>query len=205
MAQAKEAATRAVALDPSLAEAHCSLGCSLLLHDWDWRNAEREFLRTVELNPRYQQNLAWYGMICLVWRQGRIDEGIAYARRAVEYDPYSAHAHGELALVYSHAGRDAEAVKSGTAARELEESFFTYWVFQHACHCNGQLAEAAAAGELALTLSGRQLVAMCAQAMILSDLGQEGRRTSDLRRGAGQGEPGVCFSDTHRHGRVCRR
>jgi TolB-like protein/predicted Ser/Thr protein kinase len=170
--QAKAAATRAVALDPELAEAHCSLGCSLLMHDWDWKRAEAEFLRALELNPRYQQNLAWYGLICLVWTQGRIDEGIGFARRAVEYDPYSAYAHGELSLVYSHAGRGAEAVQAGTAARELEESFFTYWVLQHAYHSNGQFEEAATAGELALTLSGRQCSSISAQAMIMADWGK---------------------------------
>jgi tetratricopeptide (TPR) repeat protein len=172
MLRAKDAANRAVALDPTLAEAHCSLACSLLMHDWDWKKAEQSFLRAVELNPRYLQNLAWYGLICLVWTQGRFDEGIAFAKKAVEYDPFSAYAHGELSLVYSHAGKGPEAVKSGMAARELEESFFTYWVLQHAYHANGQYAEAAAAGELALTLSGRQIVPLSAQAMILSDWGK---------------------------------
>jgi len=171
--QAKEAATRAVELDPALAEAHCSLGCSRLLYDWDWKNAEQEFLRAVDLNPRYQQNLAWYGLICLVWTQGRIEEGITFARRAVEHDPYSAYAHGELSLVYSHAGRGPEAVQSAAAARALEESFFTYWVLQHAHHCNAQFAEATAAGELSLTLSGRSLASISAQAMILADWGKQ--------------------------------
>jgi len=177
MFQAKEAATRAVALDPTLAEAHCSLGCSLLLHDWEWKKAEAEFLRAVELNPRYLQNLAWYGLICLVWTQGRFDEGIAFAKKAAEYDPFSAYALGELSLVYGHAGRGPEAVQAGNAAKELEESFFTYWVLQHAFHANGQFAEAAAAGELALTLSGRQISTMSAQAMILADWG----KTADAR------------------------
>jgi len=172
MLQAKEAATRAVVLDPALAEAHCSLACSLLMHDWEWKKAETEFLRAVELNPRYLQNLAWYGLICLVWTQGRFDEGIAFAQKAVEYDPFSAYALGELSLVYGHAGRGPEAVQTGTAARELEESFFTYWVLQHAFHSNGQYAEAAAAGELALTLSGRQIASLSAQAMILADWGK---------------------------------
>ena len=172
MMPAKEAATRAVALDPSLAEAHCSLACSLLLHDWQYKQAEAEFLRSVELNPRYLQNLAWYGLICLVWTQGRFDEGIAWAQKAVDYDPFSAYAHGELSLVYGHAGRGPEAVKTGLAAKALEESFFTYWVLQQAYHSNGQFEEAAAAGELALTLSGRRTISLSAQAAIMADWGK---------------------------------
>ena len=61
MPQAKEAATRAVALDPMLAETHSSLACSYQLHDWNRTEAEREFLRALELNPRYIQNLTRLG------------------------------------------------------------------------------------------------------------------------------------------------
>jgi tetratricopeptide (TPR) repeat protein len=172
--EAKAAANRAISLDPRLAESHCSLACSLLMHDWEWKRAEASFLRAAELNPRYLQNLAWYALICLVWTQRRFEVGIAFAQKAVEYDPFSAYAHGELSLVYCHAGRGAEAVKAGIAAKELAESFFTYWVLQHAYHANRQYAEAATAGELALTLSGRQIVALSAQAMILSDWGKSG-------------------------------
>jgi serine/threonine protein kinase len=80
MPRAKEAAIRAVALDPMLAEAHCSLACISLLHDWDRDKAEVGFLRARELNPRYLQNLGWFALFYLVWARGRFDEGIAIAR-----------------------------------------------------------------------------------------------------------------------------
>src|SRR4030095_10357721 len=62
MPQAKEAATRAITLDPALAEAHCSLACVSWLHDWEWNKAEAEFCRARELNSRYLQNLDWYAV-----------------------------------------------------------------------------------------------------------------------------------------------
>ena len=49
--QAKVAATRALELDPTLAEAHSALADSLAIYDWNWTEAEREFKRSIELNP----------------------------------------------------------------------------------------------------------------------------------------------------------
>src|SRR5205085_2771377 len=44
------AAEKSVALDPSLAEAHASLGVIRELYDWDWRGAETEYQHAIELN-----------------------------------------------------------------------------------------------------------------------------------------------------------
>jgi tetratricopeptide (TPR) repeat protein len=52
-AQARQAAERGLALDPSLAELHASLAYVHRFHDWDWARAERGFLRALELNPGY--------------------------------------------------------------------------------------------------------------------------------------------------------
>src|SRR5947208_3985986 len=50
MPKARAAALKALALEPSLAEAHASLGDQLCFYDWDWPAAEREFRRAIELN-----------------------------------------------------------------------------------------------------------------------------------------------------------
>jgi serine/threonine protein kinase/tetratricopeptide (TPR) repeat protein len=172
MPQAKEAATRAIALDPALAEAHCSLACVSMLHDWEWNKAEAEFCRARELNPRYLQNLDWYAVFYLVWSQGRFEEGIAVARQAVEYDPLSGYAHGVVAFACGDSGRGEQAVRAAKSATELQESFFTYWASQHAFHSDRQFEKARAAGEMALALSGRHPFAMSAQAIIFADWGK---------------------------------
>ncbi|HYA25473.1 MAG TPA: tetratricopeptide repeat protein, partial [Terriglobales bacterium] len=172
MPGSKEAATRAVALDPMLAEAHGSLACITLLHDWDKGKAEAGFLRARELNPRYLQNLAWFALFYLVWAQGRFDEGVAIARQAAEYDPLSGYANAMVAFACAHSGRGKEAVQAASSARQLEESFFTYWASLHALHADRQFEEAAAIGETALALSGRHPFAMSAQAMIFANWGK---------------------------------
>jgi eukaryotic-like serine/threonine-protein kinase len=170
--RAKEAANRAVSLDPSLAEAHCALACVFLIHDWDLRSSEEGFLRARELNPRYVQNLAWYALFYFVWACGRFDEGIAAATSAALIDPLSSYARAMLSFCFGHAGKGHEAVEYGKLAVALEESFFTYWALQNAYHSDGQLDQAGVAGEMALTVSGRHPFAMSAQAVIFADAGK---------------------------------
>ncbi len=90
--KAREAAQRAIALDPSLAEAHTSLAMSHLFYDWDRSSAEREFLRSLELKPRNSLARSWYGLYYLQWVAGRFEEGLAQAKQAVQMDPLSAYA-----------------------------------------------------------------------------------------------------------------
>jgi eukaryotic-like serine/threonine-protein kinase len=172
MPQAKEAATRAVTLDPMNAEAHCSLAMIHVMYDWDWAKAEQEFLRALALNPRYLRNALCYGSFYLAWAQGRFDEGIALVKQALERDPLSASAHVALATTYFWAGRGVEAVTAANSARELEESFSVYFVSQNAFHLDRQFDKAAAAGEMALALSGRHAFALSTQALIYADWGK---------------------------------
>jgi serine/threonine-protein kinase len=174
MPKAKEAATRAVSLDPMSAEAHCSLACVhlLFLSDWDPSKAELEFRHALELNPRYLQNLDWYALFYFVWTRGRFDEGIALAKQAVAYDPLSAYAHAILGFACGAAGKGSEAVQAANSATELEESLFTYWVSQHAFQSNRQFDKAAEAGEMGLALSGRHALVLGTQAMIYADWGK---------------------------------
>ncbi len=58
--EAIEAATSALELDDALAEAHTSKGGALLYHEWEWPEAERGFMRAIELNPGYATSHHWY-------------------------------------------------------------------------------------------------------------------------------------------------
>src|SRR5205814_4525699 len=98
--QAREAAQRAIELDPLLAEAHTSLAMSHLFHDWDRSRSEREFLRSLELKPNNGLARAWYGYFYLKCAAGRFEEGVAQAAQAVRIDPLSAWFRGMLAATY---------------------------------------------------------------------------------------------------------
>ncbi len=82
--RAKAAAEKALALNSSLAEAHASLA-NVKLYSWDFRGAEQEFRRALELNPSYANAHHWLSH-CLV-ALGRMDESLAETNRALIFDP----------------------------------------------------------------------------------------------------------------------
>jgi TolB-like protein/DNA-binding winged helix-turn-helix (wHTH) protein len=104
VAEAKAAAEKALQLDDSLAEAHTSLAAVKILHDWDWRGAEQEFRRAIELNPNFAQAHHWYGNL-LLGPEGRHDEAIAELQRAQELDPLSPIIQADIGFAYFLAGR----------------------------------------------------------------------------------------------------
>ncbi len=93
--QAKEAALKAIELDPQLSEGHSALAFGLGQYDWDWAGAEREFKRAIELSPSNAAAHAFYAQMLSL--QGRHAEAIAEGARARELDPIS----GQVRLQYS--------------------------------------------------------------------------------------------------------
>jgi TolB-like protein/DNA-binding winged helix-turn-helix (wHTH) protein/Tfp pilus assembly protein PilF len=69
MPKAKDAALKAVQLDPSLAEGHTSLGYILLSYDWDLAGARRQFEQAIALNPGYATAHHWYAHYWLAMAQ----------------------------------------------------------------------------------------------------------------------------------------
>ena len=88
MAQARAAAIRALDIDPSLGEAHCSLGLLIALHDRNWAEAERHFLRALDLNPGYATTHHWLAADFLPI-VGRLDEAMREIEIAMALDPLS--------------------------------------------------------------------------------------------------------------------
>jgi TolB-like protein/Tfp pilus assembly protein PilF len=156
MPKAVEAAQRAVALAPSLAEGHNALGMASLMGSWDRAKAEREFLRALELNPKYTQARDWYALFYLQFSEGRLAEGVAQAKLALKSDPLSSYAHAVYALTCANAGKYAEAVQASRRAVQLDsESYLAHMILQGVLQSSGQLEESVAAAELALAMSGR--------------------------------------------------
>jgi TolB-like protein len=86
-ARAKAAARKAVELDPSLADAHVSLGFVSFFYEWNWAQAEAELKRGIELAPSHANAHHWYWSLLMC--TGRRDEARREIRRAVELDPLS--------------------------------------------------------------------------------------------------------------------
>jgi len=85
-ARMKETAQKALELDPSLADAHGWLALAKLQYDWDWRGAEQDFLRALELNPNQADVRHDYAHYLMV--MNRPGEWVTESQRAVELNPF---------------------------------------------------------------------------------------------------------------------
>ena len=119
--KAREAAERALELNPSLAEAHTALAITRWMYDWDWEGAGRAFRRAVGLSPNYADARRLYGMY-LAWI-GRFDEAEAEMRRALELDPLSLANNTYFAAALYCARRYDEAVAQCRKALEMDSHY----------------------------------------------------------------------------------
>jgi len=120
-AKSRAAATRALDLDPSLAETHVSMGQVLEIFDWEFAGAEREFRRALVINPGYATGLQWYAE--LLENLARYDEALATIRRAQEADPFSLIINAVHGQILSRSGRTREAVAQFQKTLDLERNF----------------------------------------------------------------------------------
>jgi len=116
--RAREAATHALEIDDSLADAHASLGAIISDYYWEWPEAERQFRRALELNPNYVIARYWYSGF--LSQMGRFDEAVAEGKRAIEIDPASTIANAHLGLVLHRARRPGEAIQQLKRALEID-------------------------------------------------------------------------------------
>ena len=84
MPKAEAAAERALELNPDLAEAHCAQAHVNLFYRWNWREAERGFLRALELSSHDPQSLVGYGHYYCAYVAHKLDDGIAICRRGAK-------------------------------------------------------------------------------------------------------------------------
>ena len=123
-AKARAAATKALEIDDSMAEAHTALGWIRWGYDWDWSSAEQEFQRAIELNPSSAVAHGRYASFLVT--MGRFDEGVAEGRRAEELDPLSQRILGFVGYEYLAAGRYDESISQLKKAIELDPT--TPWL-----------------------------------------------------------------------------
>ena len=122
MPKAREAAGKALGIDESLAEAHASLGTVAFYYNWNWREAERAFIRSLELNPGYAIAHQWYGEYLAA--MGRLEEAIAELKHAKELDPLSFIINAVLAWIFFFARQYKLAVDQSQRTLELDRSFW---------------------------------------------------------------------------------
>ena len=146
MPRAKEAALRAVELDPNLASGHVRLGYVRLFFDWDWPAAEREYRRALDINPSLPE--AQLGYANYLGTLGRFEEALSHVQQAYLYDPLALESRNEALWIYYFSGRMPETIEQCRKTIELAPAAPTaYAVLSMAYAQLGQHAETLRAAE----------------------------------------------------------
>ncbi len=176
-AKAREAVTKALDLDPTLSDAHATLGLVKLVADFDEAGAEREFRRAIELKPNSAEAHDGYGVLLAAVE--KYDEAIAHQRRAQELDPLASVISSDLATTLLRAGRYDEALKEARRLTELQPDYpmghsALGWVYLK----TGRTQEGLAELEEAVSCSHRDT-------MMLAQLGQAYAVAGDVEQARG--------------------
>jgi tetratricopeptide (TPR) repeat protein len=119
--RAKAAATRALKLDETIAEAHVALADVKLYNEWDWTGAEQAFQNAIELNPNLAEAHRHYAWLLLAL--GREDEATAALKRATAASPLAPVYTAELGWLYWIIGRYDEAIENARQSLELHPDY----------------------------------------------------------------------------------
>lgn len=157
--RAKAAATRALQIEPNLAEAHTAMGFISLLYDWEMRAAEKHFRRAIELNPGYAPGHHWYADFLAA--NGRLEESWREAQRAHELEPLSLIINWNLGWIRYFSRQYDEAVAQFRNTLELDPNYLVAYMFLGQPYVQQQrYDQAEEAFQRAVELSGRAAVSL---------------------------------------------
>ena len=132
---AKAYAAKALAIDPSLAEAHATIGLAST-YLWEWAEAERHFKRAIELNPNYPSTRHWYSR--LLRPQGRFDEAFEQIMLAKKADELSAAISNNVAENLFEKGDVQGAIAENRRGLQIAP---TWSLYRSLAHCYLRLAQ----------------------------------------------------------------
>lgn len=124
--KAMAAASKAIALDENLAEAHASLGFAIMSYDWDWVEAEKELRLAIVINPNYATARSWLAF--LLTMTGRFDEATSIRNKALELDPYSPVINADVGLALYFSRKYDEAIEQFNRTLSIDPTFALAYV-----------------------------------------------------------------------------
>ena len=173
--QVRAAATRAIEIDPALADSYPSLAVIRAIWDREWKDAECLYRKAIALNPGYATAHHWLATDYLALI-GRLDEARHEIEIALELDPLSSIIHEGRASLSTFERRYDEAIKGFQKILEFDPSFYkAYTSMGRAYAQKGDYPEA-----LAMLEKGRSLGGDLPN--ILAALGQVSALSGDIHR-----------------------
>jgi DNA-binding winged helix-turn-helix (wHTH) protein/TolB-like protein/Tfp pilus assembly protein PilF len=180
--KAKEAATKALEIDDTLAEAHTSLAFVKFRWDRNRVEAEREFQLAIKHKPNYAPAHQWYSSYLIAFE--RFDEAIAEAKRAQELEPLSFIASSHLAWILYLSGQPDRAIEECNRMLEIDPNIFAAHRYRGMAYLQkGMNEKAIAEFQRGLQLSGSPLIlAHLGHAQAMAGNTAEARRILDELR-----------------------
>jgi serine/threonine-protein kinase len=171
IARAKAAATKALELDGTLAEAHALFAWIKCFYDWDWAAAEPGLRRALELNPNSARAHDWYSEALLL--AGRFDQALAESKRALALDPLNYRVSGNISVILYCAHRYDEAIRQARQTLEINPHYYQAHTLLGACLAKKRMyREAAVAFRAALADYPRDPEATALLASVQAALGK---------------------------------
>lgn len=119
--KAKAAALKALEIAPDLAEAYTALAYVKTNFEWDFEAAEKDYLKVIELNPKYTPARQWYGEY--LTQMGRFDEAAAQLRQARDFDPLSQVINEQMTILLIMQGQYERAIENSRKSLELDPNY----------------------------------------------------------------------------------
>jgi serine/threonine protein kinase/Tfp pilus assembly protein PilF len=181
MPRATAAASKALEIDPRLAQAHISLAYVSLTYEWDWAAATSHFDQALALNASAVENHPFYPLYLTVGR--RPADAIRVAERALANDPLSAALSHSLAVQLALARKHDAAIAECRHTIELDPSFaVAYEVMAASYAAKGMVREALPLIEKASGLSPGNAISLALLGYIHANLGQTREARGILER-----------------------
>ncbi len=151
----KALARKALAIDET-GEAHAALGWAILLYDYDYAEAEKEFQQAIALYPDYAFAHMWYGL-CLCCA-GRLEEALAHGRRGLQLDHLSPIVNMCYAFVIWILRDWDRCIDQCRRALDINPDFLALrWMLANALQSKGSHEEAIRERQLVVDTSGSTL------------------------------------------------
>jgi TolB-like protein/DNA-binding winged helix-turn-helix (wHTH) protein/Flp pilus assembly protein TadD len=192
------AARKALELDPQLAEAHVLLA-DVYQAQWQWRDAEAEYKRALDLKPNDPD--AHVGLAHWLLCQGRTEEALTLVQRGRQLDPVAVSG-VSIGQTLFYSGRYDEAIHELRSVLAVEPNAASaLWYLGFSLTGNGQPEEAIPVLEKALSVSNRSpgVIGVLIRAYAHADRRNDALRLLDeLKRRREKGYvPAAAFVNAH--------
>ena len=119
--KAREYAKKSLQLDDFLPDSHLSLAMVMYFNDWNWKGAEKCFMKALEINPNSAEAHEYYAM--LLSTLGHHKKALKEAEMAFTLDPLNAPISYILGFIYFNNNLIEDSFAQHEKTRELEPGF----------------------------------------------------------------------------------